>query len=76
MHTPPADAQLRAARPASPGQKPVMDPDTGVLPGPDSHTNMCREQHAVKISGCAFRCCPVTGSNSSPYTRSPAGWSW
>jgi hypothetical protein len=43
-----------------------MDPDTGVLPGPDSHTNICREQLAVKISGCAFRCCPVTGSNSRP----------
>jgi hypothetical protein len=43
-----------------------MDPDTGVVPGPDSHTNICREQLAVKISGCAFRCCPVTGSNSGP----------
>jgi len=25
-----------------------MDADTGVLPGPDSHSNRCREQHAVK----------------------------
>ena len=52
IHTP-GGARRRAARPASSGQRPVMDPDTGVLPGPDSH--------AVKISGCAFRYRPVTG---------------
>jgi hypothetical protein len=32
----------------------------------DSHTNMCREQHAVKISACTFRCRPDTGSASKP----------
>ena len=62
-----------AGRPASSGQRALMDPDTGVLPGPDSHTNICREQLAVKISSCAFRCCPVTGSNSRPEYLKSAG---